>query len=118
MFSIALRILITALAVMLSAKLVPGVRVRSFGAAIVFAIVLAILAKLLHTALVILSLPLIVLTFGLFLLVINAFLFWLADKLVGGVEVDGFGAALGGSLVTSILTTLAYWLIPTTLVLS
>jgi len=43
-------------------------------------------------------------TLGLFLIVINGFLFWLADKVVKGVEVDGFGSAILGSLVTSVLS--------------
>ena len=97
-------ILVTALAVLLTAKVVPGVRARSFGGAFVFALVLAILNKLLFKLLVVLSLPFVLLTFGLFLIVINAFLFWLADKIVDGVEVDGPGAALLGSIVTSLVT--------------
>jgi putative membrane protein len=102
-------ILVTALAVMLTARVVPGVRARSFGGAFVFAIVLAILDKLLFKALALLTFPFVLLTFGLFLVVINAFLFWLADKLVEGVEVDGPGAALVGSVLTSAITWLIFW---------
>src|SRR2546422_1076947 len=83
-----------ALSVLLTAKFVPGIRVKSFVSALFFAIVLAILNKLCMTALVVLSLPFILLTLGLFLIVINAFLWWLADKLVSGVELDGFGSAI------------------------
>jgi putative membrane protein len=50
-------------------------------------------------------------SFGLFIFVINAFLFWLADKLVDGVEVDGFGSALLGSIVTSLFGVAAHWLL-------
>ena len=102
-------ILVTALAVMFTAKVVPGVRARSFGGAFVFALVLAILNKLLFKLLVVLSLPLVLLTFGLFVFVINAFLYWLADKVVDGVEVDGAGAALLGSIVTSLITWMIFW---------
>ena len=102
-------ILVTALAVLLTAKVVPGVRARSFGGAFVFALVLAILNKLLFKLLVVLSLPFVLLTFGLFLVVINAFLYWLADKIVDGVEVDGPGAALLGSVVTSLITWVVFW---------
>jgi putative membrane protein len=101
-------VLVTALAVLVTAKVVPGVRARSFGGAFVFAIVLAILNKLLFKLLVFLSLPFVLITFGLFLIVINAFLFWLADKVVDGVEVDGFGAAILGSLCTSIISWLVF----------
>src|SRR6185295_209785 len=97
-------VLVVALAVLLTAKVVPGVRARSFGGAFVFALVLAILNKLLFKLLVFLSLPFVLVTFGLFILVINAFLFWLADKVVDGVEVDGAGAALLGSFCTSLIT--------------
>ena len=103
-------ILVVALAVLGTAKIVPGVRARSFGGAVVFAVVLAILNKLLFKLLVVLSLPFVLITFGLFLVVINAFLFWLADKIVDGVEVDGFGSALLGSLVTSAITWLIFWI--------
>ena len=103
-------ILVTALAVLLTAKVVPGVRVRSFGGAFVFALVLAVLSKLLFKLLVVLSLPLVFLTFGLFVFVINAFLYWLADKFVDGVEVDGPGAALLGSFMTTLITWAVFWL--------
>ena len=112
MLHIVLRVLITALSVIVASKIVPGVRVKSFGNAVLFAVVLGLLARLLYTALVVISLPFVLLSFGLFLLVINAFLFWLADKIVKGVEVDGFGAAFLGSLVTSLVTMAAYWLLP------
>jgi putative membrane protein len=108
MIQLVIRVLVTAIAVLLTAKVVPGVRARSFGGAFVFAIVLAILNKLLFGLLVFLSLPFIIITFGLFALVINAFLFWLADKVVNGVEVDGFGAAFLGSLCTSIISWLVF----------
>ena len=112
MFHLLLRILITALAVLVSAKLVPGLRVRSYWSAIVFAVVLGVITALLHGLLVFLSLPLILVSLGLFLVVINAFLFWLADRFVAGVEVDGFWPALWGSLATSMITTVVYWLLP------
>jgi putative membrane protein len=96
-------VLVFAVAVLLTARVVPGIRVKSFGSALVFAFVLAILNKLLYGVLVVLSFPMILISLGLFLLVINAFLWWLADKVVSGVETSGFGAAFFGSLVTSVI---------------
>lgn len=96
------QLLITAVAVLVAARIVPGIRVRSFGSAVFFAFILGLLNVLLKWILVIVGLPFIILTFGLFLLVINGFLFWLADKIVDGVECDGFGACFLGSLVTSL----------------
>ncbi|MFI5289557.1 MAG: phage holin family protein [Polyangia bacterium] len=90
-------------AVLVAAKVVPGIRVKSVGGALVFALVFAILEKLLFYPLTLITLPLVIMSFGLFLIIINAFLFWLADKLVSKVEVDGFGAALFGSVVVSVL---------------
>jgi putative membrane protein len=106
-----IQILVSALAVFLTARVISGVRVKSFGSAVVFAVVLAILNKLLYGVLVFLSLPAIFLTLGLFLIVINAFLFWLADQLVSGVEVDDFGAAVLGSLLTSAITWVGMFLL-------
>jgi putative membrane protein len=99
------------LAVLLAAKVLPGIRVRSFGSAVLFAVVFAILNKLLFGVLVVLSAPFLLLTLGLFLIVINAFLFWLADKLVSGVEVDGFGAAILGSVLTSVINWGITWIL-------
>ena len=79
-------LLIYAVAVLIAARVVPGIRVRSFGSALLFALVFAVLDKLLFTVLLVLSLPMVLLSFGLFVLVINAFLFWLADKVVAGVD--------------------------------
>lgn len=107
-----IHLLITAVAVLVAARIVPGIRVRSFGSAFVFAFVLAVLDVLLGKVLVLLALPFVLLTLGLFLIVINGFLFWLADKIVKGVEVDGFGSAILGSLVTSGISWLVYFILP------
>lgn len=106
MFAFLVHCLLYALAVMLAAKVVPGLRVKSYGGAVGFSIVLALLDALFFKALAIITLPLVVLTLGLFLLLIRAFLFWLADRLVDGVEVDSFGAALFGSAVTGVINFL------------
>jgi putative membrane protein len=99
-----IQLLVTAIAVLVAARIVPGIRVRSFGSAVFFALILAVLNVFVGKLLVFLALPFILITLGLFLLVINGFLFWLADKVVDGVKVDGFGAAVLGSLVTSVVS--------------
>lgn len=99
-----IHLLVTAVAVLIAARIVPGIRVKSFGSAVVFAFVLAVLNVILGKVLIVLALPFVLLTLGLFLIVINGFLFWLADKVVEGVEIDGFGSAMLGSLVTSVLS--------------
>lgn len=99
-----IKMLVTAVAVLVAARIVPGIRVRSFGSAVFFALILALLNVFLGKLLIVLALPFILLTLGLFLIVINGFLFWLADKVVDGVTVDGFGSAILGSLVTSVVS--------------
>ncbi len=98
-----IQFVVFALAVLITSKVVPGIRVKSFGGAVLFAVVLAILNKLCLGLLIAFSLPLVLITFGLFILVLNGLLYWAADKVVGGVEVDGFGTAILGSLVTSLI---------------
>lgn len=91
-----------ALALLLVAHLYPGVVVKSFGSALIAALVLGLLNTLLRPVLVLLTLPVTVLSLGLFLFVINALMFWSAANLLDGFGVTGFGAALIGSLIYSL----------------
>ena len=96
------RWLLLAAALLLVANLYHGVTVESFGTAMVAALVLGLLNTLVRPLLVILTLPVTVLTLGLFLFVINALMFWAAAELLKGLNVAGFGAALIGSLLYSL----------------
>ena len=96
------RWLLLAAALLLVAQLYPGVSVASFGAALVAALVLGLFNTLVRPLLVLLTLPVTVLTLGLFLFVINALMFWAAAGVLGGFHVTGFGAALIGSLIYSL----------------
>ena len=100
------RWLLLAAALLLVAHLSPGVSVNSFGAALVAALVLGLLNILVRPLLVLLTLPVTVLTLGLFLFVINALMFWAAAGLLSGFHVDGFGSALVGSVIYSIASTI------------
>ena len=93
-----LRLLLSALAVVLLANILPGVHVDTFGIAVIVALVLSLLNFLVKPLLVILTLPVTIVTFGLFLLVINAIIILLASSLVSGFSVDGFWSALLFSL--------------------
>ena len=97
-----LKWLLSAAALLAVAYLYEGVEVRSFGAALTAAFVIGLLNMLLRPLLVLLTLPVTVLTLGLFLFVINALLFWWAASLLNGFYVSGFGAALLGSLIYSV----------------
>lgn len=99
-----LRWLLLAAALLLVAYLYPGVAVKSYGSALLAAAVLGLLNTLLRPLLVLLTLPVTVLTLGLFLVVINAAMFWLAAQMLEGFHVAGFLAALIGSLIYSLLS--------------
>lgn len=95
--------LLYAAALLALAHLYSGVQVQSFGAALIAAAVVGLLNVVLRPILVILTLPVTVLTLGLFVFVINAITFWSAASLLDGFAVQGFGAALIGSLIYSTL---------------
>ena len=99
---IFIRWLLLAAALLLVAQIYPGVVVASFGSAMIAALVLGLLNTLLRPILVLLTLPVTVLTLGLFLFVINALMFYFAASLLQGFHVAGFGAALIGSLLYSL----------------
>jgi putative membrane protein len=98
-----LRWLLLAGALLLVAAFVPGVTVTNYVSALIAAGVLGLFNTVLRPLLVILTLPVTLLTLGLFLFVINALLFWATASVLQGFSVQGFGAALLGSLVYSAL---------------
>ena len=95
--------LLSATALLAVAYLYSGVVVTSFTAALIAAAVLGALNMVVRPVLVILTLPVTVVTLGLFLFIVNALMFWAAASLVSGLSVRGFGAALIGSLIYSVL---------------
>ena len=98
--------LLAACALLLVAYLYPGVQVQSFSSALIAAFVIGLFNMVLRPVLVVLTLPVTLITLGLFLFVINALLFWAAASLLDGFHVNGFGAALLGSLIYSALMLL------------
>lgn len=104
--------ILNAVALLVVAYVLPGITVASFGSALIAAIVLGLLNMLLKPLLILMTLPLTLLTLGLFLFVINALLFWLAGSMLKGFEVHGFWWAFAGAIVYSIVTTLLAGLIP------
>ena len=97
------RWLLLAAALLLVAYLYPGVTVTSFVSAMIAAFVIGVLNTLLRPLLVLLTLPVTLLTLGLFLFVINALMFWAAAQVLEGFAVAGFTAALIGSLIYSLI---------------
>jgi putative membrane protein len=95
--------LLYAAALVLVAHVYPGVEVKSFGSALIAAFVIGLFNVVLRPVLVVLTLPVTLITLGLFLFVINALMFWAAGEVLGGFQVHGFVAALLGSLIYSLL---------------
>lgn len=106
-FSVLLLLwLLNAVSLLVVAWLLPGIHVASFGAALIAALVLGLLNTLVKPVLVILTLPITFVTLGLFLLVINALVFWFAGSILRDFHVDGFWWALLGALVYSLVASL------------
>lgn len=95
--------LLSAVALLAVAHLYSGVMVTSFTSALIAAFVIGLFNTLLRPLLILLTLPVTVITLGLFLFVINALMFWSAASVLDGFQVRGFGAALLGSLIYSVL---------------
>ena len=103
MLGLLIRWALSALALVLTTKIVPGIEVKDFGTLFIAALMLGLVNAVVRPILLLFTLPLTIVTLGLFLLVINALTFGLAAWLVPGFSVHGFWPALFGSIVMSIL---------------
>lgn len=103
MLAFLAHLLLSAALLLLVASWVRGFEIASWGSALIGALVLGLVDAFVRPLMLVLTLPLTLLTFGLFLLVINALMLSLMAALVPGVRVRGFGAALLGSLLLSLL---------------
>jgi putative membrane protein len=103
---------ITTIAILITAYFLPGVTVRSFGAALVTALVLGLINAFIRPILMLLTLPLTILTLGLFTFVLNALLVLLTSAIVPGFDVRSFGWALLFSLVFSVVSFLLHRIAP------
>jgi putative membrane protein len=104
--------ILNAIALWLVTLVVPGVQVQDELSAFIAAVVLGLVNALVKPVLIILTLPITVLTLGLFLLVLNALLFWGVGELLPGFNVDGFWWAMLGALIYSLLTWAMSSLLP------
>lgn len=103
-----IKILITGLVALLLSRFLSGVHIDTYWTALVFALVLALLNFFVKPILTILTLPITLLTIGLFLLVINALVVYMASGLVSGISIDSFWWALLFSLILSIVSSVLY----------
>ena len=110
MMAYIVQIILTSLILLLMAKMVKGVTIDSWGSALLGAIVLGLVNAFVKPLMVFLTIPLTIITLGLFLLVINALVLQLVAVLSPGIKVNGFGSALLGALVLTLLNLLVIML--------
>ncbi|HWZ49622.1 MAG TPA: phage holin family protein [Herbaspirillum sp.] len=96
--------LVNAVALLAVPYLLHSVQVDSFGAAMIAALILGLVNTLVRPVLVVLTLPVTLLSLGLFIFIINGLMFWVVAHLVNGFHVAGFGSAVGGALLYSIVS--------------
>jgi putative membrane protein len=99
-----LRWMINALALLALPYVVSGIELKSFYIALIVAVVLGLLNAVVRPVLILLTLPVTLLTLGLFILVVNALLFWFVGTFVEGFHVSGFWAAFFGAILYSLIT--------------
>ena len=103
--------LITAVALAVGARIVPGIHVTSLTVLLVSGLVLGVINAFIRPVLVILTLPITILTLGLFYLIVNAAAFGLAAALVPGFTVASLGSAIGGALVVGLVSWVLGWVL-------
>ena len=106
-----IRLVLNALSLIVVASVIPGIAVESFPIAILAAVVIALVNALIRPLIELLSLPITILTFGLFSLIINALMFGLAAWFTPGFSVAGFGPAFWGGLLYAVLATVIGWIV-------
>jgi putative membrane protein len=101
------RILLNALAIVLAGAIVPGISIDGLLSALAAGAALALINAVIRPVLLLLTLPITLVTLGLFIFVLNALCFWLVSAVVPGYHVAGFWPALGGALVVSVMSWVA-----------
>lgn len=112
MLRVLLNWLLSAILLLVVARVVPGFQVETFGAALIAAVVIGLINATLGLVLKVITFPLTILSFGIFLLVINALMLLLASRLVGGFVIQGFAPAFWAALLLAILHMLVKWITP------
>ena len=103
-------LLILSVAVFIVANFLPGIRIRGIGTAVLVAVVYSTINFFAGWLLVILSLPLMIVTFGLFKFVINAFLLWITDKMMEDFKINSFGTTLVAAFLITLVDSFLHWI--------
>ena len=102
---------ITGLAVLLASQIIPGIEIRSFGSGVEAVIILSFLNAIIRPILYLLAAPFILVTFGFFMVLINAFLLYIVGEVVKDFLVSGFWPAVGGAILISVVSAILNLLI-------
>lgn len=111
MFVVIANWFLSALALLIVSRVISGIHLDDFGAALIAVIILGLVNALIKPLILLLTLPLTIVTLGLFALVINAFMLMLAGSFISGFRVDGFGSALIGSILLSVISMVLHSLV-------
>jgi len=109
--SIIVNVLLLSAAIFIVAAILPGVHVKSYGTAIIVAVVYSFISFISGWFLTLITLPLVIITFGLFKYVINAFLLWVTNRLVDGFEIKGIGTILLAALLITLIDSIFHWIL-------
>ncbi len=102
---------LNALALFIVSRILPGIYVSDFGSALVAALIIGLVNALVKPILIFLTLPITIVTLGLFLLVLNVLMLLIAGSITPGFRVDGFWTALVGSILLSLVSTILHSLV-------
>lgn len=109
MFDLIMHFSLLGLVIFALAEMMPGVEVRSYGTALLVAVIYGLINVTVGGALKFLALPFMILTLGLFTFVINTALLWVTDKMVDDFEIEGIGTTLGAAVVITVADTALDW---------
>ncbi len=104
-------LLLLSVTIFIVAQVIPNIRIKNFGTAIIVALVYSVINLLVGWLLVIITFPLMFITFGLFKFVINAFLLWITDLLIDDFEIKGFGTTLLAAFLITVIDSILKWVI-------
>lgn len=104
-------LLFLSVTIFIVAQVIPNIRIKNFGTAIIVALVYSVINLLVGWLLVIITFPLMFITFGLFKFVINAFLLWITDLLIDDFEIKGFGTTLLAAFLITVIDSILKWVI-------
>lgn len=111
MLKLVMRWVVSALALYIVSKILPGMHLTGFGSALIAVLIIGLVNALIKPILFLLTLPVTIITFGLFSFILNALMLMLASAITPGFKIDGFVTALLGSILISVITTILHTLV-------